>query len=56
LDHIIFRTDDPTLDEAGFILAEIDEVRSSNLNSKDEGAILGGTALGCSRRNMHRNF
>lgn len=43
-DHIIFGTDDPTPDGAEFVLAEIDKIRSLNLNPKDEAAILGGTA------------
>mgnify|MGYP000079452398 CR=1 FL=1 len=43
-DHIIFGTDGPTPDGAEFVLAEIDKIRSLNLNPKDEAAILGGTA------------
>ncbi|MCD6537189.1 amidohydrolase family protein [Candidatus Bathyarchaeota archaeon] len=43
-DRIIFGTDDPTPDGARFVLAEIDKIRSLNLNPKDEVAILGGTA------------
>ncbi len=43
-DRIIFGTDGPTPDGARFVLAEIDKIRSLNLNPKDEGAILGGTA------------